>query len=132
MDKLTKIANKIKINLPTKNSKLSKIARKVAQFLEDNPYTIEIATMVEGFLEKNKQVLLLNSGLSGLDTYVSPSDVEITVESKGSGFQIDVMLPELNVSNSEMLMNDLSKNIYGLLESNREFKDYNFTVFVKA
>lgn len=132
MDKLTTIANKIKINLSTKNSELSKVSRKVAQFLENNPYNGEIAAMVDSFLEKNKQVLLLNSGLSGLDTYVSPSDVDITVESKGGGFQVNVILPELKVSNSETLMNDLSKNIYGLLESKSEFKDYNFTVFVTA
>src|SRR5690606_27072677 len=125
MDKLTRVANNIKINLAS-NDKLAKTVRKIAQFLEENPYSVEVASMVEEFLQKNKQLLLLNSGLSGLETYINPADVRITVASKGSGFQVNIMLPELKISNSESLTNMLSKNVYGLLENSKDFADYNF------
>ena len=131
MDKLTRVANNIKINLAS-NDKLAKTVRKIAQFLEENPYSVEVASMVEEFLQKNKQLLLLNSGLSGLETYINPADVRITVASKGSGFQVNIMLPELKISNSESLTNMLSKNVYGLLENSKDFADYNFTVIVSS
>jgi len=129
---LSQIALEVKKAILNKKSyKLSRLADKIAQELRENPYLGEVAISVKDYLEKNKSVLLLNSGLSGLDTYVAPNEVTISVKSDVDGFVVNFMLPDLKTSAADKLVNMLTKNIYNLLEKS-EFKDYNFSVIVSS